>query len=396
MKLIYLLRIILVAAVAFGVASSMTSAAAAVNSSGKAGQALVYVGTYTGAKSKGIYLFRLDTATGALTSLGLAGETVNPSWVTIHPNHRFLYAAGEIARFGGKASGAVSAFSIHPETGKLTLLNQQPSVGTGPCHLTVDASGKTVLVANYGGGSIAALSIREDGHLGDTTAFIQHTGSGANRQRQEAPHAHGIYLDAANRFALVPDLGLDKVQIYRFDAAHGTLAPNDPPSASLKAGSGPRHLAMSPNGRHAYVISEIACTMTAFEYDSERGALREVQTISTLPENETVKPGFSTAEVFVHRSGKFLYGSNRGHNTIAVYALDEKSGKMTHLENVSTQGRVPRGFGIDPSGSYLLVANQDSSNLVLLRIDPTTGRLTPTGQTAEAPMPVSVAFLPIK
>jgi 6-phosphogluconolactonase len=353
------------------------------------GNLLVYIGTYTGAKSKGIYLSRLDLSTGKLSAPELAAETPSPSFLAIHPNHRLLYAVSEIS---GQTSGAVAAFSIDAKTGKLTALNKQSSVGAGPCYLVVDKAGKNVLVANYTGGSIAALPLQSDGQLGATSAFIQHVGSSVT-PRQKEPHAHSINLDQANRFAIVADLGLDKLLVYKFDAGKGTLVPNDPPSTSIKPGSGPRHFAFHTSGRFAYVINEISCTVTALSYDAERGELKEIQTISTLPPQEAVKSGYSTAEVQVHPSGKFLYGSNRGHHTIAVFGIDEKSGQLTHVENQSTQGRTPRNFAIDPTGAYLLAENQDTGTIVVFRIDAKTGRLTPTGQSIEVPSPVCVKFL---
>jgi len=253
-----------------------------------------------------------------------------------------------------------------------------------------------VLVANYGGGSVEVLPVRPDGGLQPASTFIQHTGSGANPQRQEAPHAHGIYLDAANRLAYVPDLGLDKLMIYRFDRAKGSLVANEPPSASVAPGSGPRHFALHPRGRFAYVINEIVCTVTAFACDPKRGELKEIQTLSTLPDGEAMKPSYSTAELFVHPSGRFLYGSNRGHDTIVVYAIDATTGKLTRVENVSTQGKIPRGFGIDPGGKWLLAGNQNSDNVVVFGIDSKSGRLTPTGQSIEVGAPVSVIFVPAK
>lgn len=359
-------------------------------------QFLVYIGTYTGAKSKGIYVSRLDAASGKLGALELAAATASPSFLAIHPSQRFLYAVGEINDFGGKKSGAVNAFSVDRKTGTLNLLNQQPSGGPGPCHLVVDRTGKSVLVANYGGGSVSALPIQADGKLGNPTAFIQHEGSSVNPQRQKEPHAHSINVDAANRFAVAADLGLDKLLIYRFDAVKGTLVPNDPPHASVKPGAGPRHFAFHPKGRYAYVINEMRCTVTAFGYDPQRGELKELQTIPTLPEGQSVQPGHSTAEVQVHPSGKFLFGSNRGHDSIVVYAIDENTGKLTFVENQPTQGKIPRNFGIDPTGAFLLAANQNSDNIVVFRIDSKTGRLNPTGQTVEVPAPVCVKFVPVK
>lgn len=356
----------------------------------KSNECLVYFGTYTSGKSKGIYVSRFDTASGKLSAPELAAETTNPSFVAIHPSHRFLYAVGELS---GKKGGAVSAFAIDPQSGKLTLLNQQSSVGVGPCFVAVDKAGKNALVANYGGGSVAALPIQSDGRLAEASSFIQHTGSSVNPKRQKGPHAHSINLDAANHFAFTPDLGLDKVLIYKFDSAKGTLTPNNPPFASVAPGSGPRHFAFHPSGRFAYVINEINCTMTAFSYDAKRGELKELQTLSTLPQGESVLPAYSTAEVRVHPSGKFLYGSNRGHDTIAVFAIDESTGKLVPIEHVPTQGKIPRNFGIDPTGGWLLAAHQSSDNVVVFRIDQKTGRLTPTGQSIEVGAAVCVKFM---
>jgi len=246
-------------------------------------QLLVYIGTYTRGASKGIYAYRLDLASGSLAPMGLAAETANPSFLAVHPNRRFLYAVGEMNEFGGQKGGAVSAFSVDRATGKLTLLNQQSSGGAGPCHLVVDRSGRFVLVANYGGGSISALPVSGDGRLGEATAFIQHSGSGANPERQQGPHAHSINLDAANRHAVAADLGLDKLLVYKFDPARGTLAPNHEPFAALKPGAGPRHFAFHPSGRFGYVINEMHCTVTALGYQGKAGRFRELQTISTCP-----------------------------------------------------------------------------------------------------------------
>lgn len=351
----------------------------------------VYVGTYTRRESKGIYRMELDLASGRMESVMLAGETVNPSFLALHPNRPFLYAVGEMASFGGKKAGAVSAFAIERGSGKLALLNQQSSEGTGPCHVVVDRTGRYVLVANYGSGSAACLPIAEDGRLGPATSSVQHEGSSVDPRRQQGPHAHSINLDPANRFAFVADLGLDKVMTYQFDAAGGRLLPNDPPSASVAPGAGPRHFAFHPNGRFAYVINEMGSTVTAFAYHAARGALEPLETVATLP------AGFqgenTTAEVQVHPSGRFLYGSNRGHDSIAVFAIDSATGKLRALGHQSTEGKTPRNFGIDPTGRYLIAANQDSDNLVLMRIDPETGLLRPTGQQVHVSMPVCVKML---
>jgi 6-phosphogluconolactonase len=365
----------------------------ACRSSPAGGDMLVYFGTYTGEKSKGVYVSRLDLASGALTAPELAAETTSPGFLAVHPRQTFLYAVNEVSEFQGKASGSVSAFAIDRDTGRLTALNQQPSVGRGPAHLVVDKAGRNVLVANYGGGSVAVVPIGTDGALKPPSAFIQHTGASVNPQRQQGPHAHSINVDPANRFAYVADLGLDKVLVYRFDAEKGTLVANDPPFAAVAPGAGPRHFAIHPNGLFAYVINEMSLTVTAFSRDPDRGSLTEVQTISTLPPGQAVEPGFSGAEVQVHPSGRFLYGSNRGHDTIVVFAIDEKSGRLTHVENRPTQGSTPRGFGIDPTGRYLLAANQRSDSVVVFRIDQQTGRLTPTGQTIAVGAPVCVKFV---
>ncbi len=384
-------RLVVVAVVAL--LSSAAFALAAPTAAAEVEKVRVYVGTYTGAKSKGIYLFDLDPASGKLTPQGLVAETVNPSFLAIHPNRKFLYAVGEIGDFSGKKTGAVGAFAIDQATGKLTALNQQPSGGAGPCHLVVDRDGKNVLVANYGGGSVASLPIGEDGKLAEPASVIQHKGSSVNPKRQEAPHAHSINLDAANRFAVAADLGLDKVLVYRFDSKSGKLTANDPPAAAVAAGAGPRHFAFHPSGRYAYVINEILCTVTAFSYDAERGVLTEQQTISTLPHE--VRPGYSTAEVQVHPSGKFLYGSNRGHDSIAVFQIVEANGTLKRIENEPTQGKTPRNFGIDPTGTFLLACNQASDTIVVFRINPKTGELDPTGHSVEAPTPVCVKMIAI-
>lgn len=352
----------------------------------------VYIGTYTGGKSKGIYVSRFDPATGQLTSPELAVATPSPSFLAFHPGGGFLYAAGENTRLGGKPVGAVSAFSRDAKTGQLTLLNQQSSGGAGPCHLAVDPTGKCLLVANYGDGSIAALAIQADGTLAELGTVIQHRGSSVNRERQAGPHGHFIIPDPGNRFALTCDLGLDQVLVYRLDAAKATLAANDPPFAAVKPGSGPRHLAFHPSGRFVFLINEMGSTMTAFAYDAGRGALKELQTVSTLPENFTgTKSG---AEVQVHPSGRFVYGSNRGDDSLAVFGFDAASGKLTFVQRQPTQGKTPRHFTLDPTGQWLLAENQDSDRIVVFRVDAKTGLLSPTGQTVSVGSPVCAVFVP--
>jgi len=354
---------------------------------------LVYFGTYTNdTKSKGIYVSRFNPQTGALTPPQLAGEARNPSYLAVHPKGTHVYAVSEVGETDGKPGGAVLAFRVQPSDGTLTLMNQQSSVGGGPAHIVADKAGRNVLVANYGGGSVAVLPIDADGSLKPHSAFAQHTGSGANPARQKSPHAHSINLDPANRFAYVPDLGIDKVMIYRFGADKGTLEANDPPFAAVDPGAGPRHFAFHPQGRFAYVINEISCRITAFTADPSKGGLTATQTVSTLPGDGEVKPGYSTADVQVHPSGRFLYGSNRGHDSIVVFAIDQKTGQLKLVQHEPTGGSTPRAFGLDPSGRFLLAANQRSDSVVVFRIDESTGRITPTGQTISLGAPVSVKF----
>lgn len=350
----------------------------------------VYIGTYTNAKSKGIYRGELDLQTGKLTNIELAAETPSPSFLAIHPKGTFLYAVGES---GGKGGGSVSAFALDRETGALTFLNRESSVGAGPCHINVDNAGKNVLVANYTGGSAAVLRIQDDGTLKPALSFQQHQGSSVNKSRQEAPHAHSINLDKDNRFAFVADLGLDKVLIYRFDAGQGTITPNDPAAAAVAPGAGPRHFAFHPSGKYAYVINELDMTVTAFDYDPAKGVLKTRQSITTLPADVKNRKGMSTAEVVVHPSGKFLYGSNRGHHSIAIFSIDESSGELKAVGHQGYKIKTPRNFAIEPTGHYLLVANQDGNSITVFAIDQKTGELTPAGEPVDVPMPVCIRFL---
>ena len=350
---------------------------------------MVYIGTYTAGKSKGIYVSKFDRANGSLSLPELAVEAKNPSFLCLHPNGKFLYSVGEVDSFDGKKSGVVSAYQIEPG-GKLTLLNQQASEGTGPCHLDLDKTDRCLLVANYGSGSIAALPMGKDGKLGEARTKIQHSGSSVNRSRQEGPHAHFITTDAKNRFALTCDLGLDKVLVYQLDPEKASLTPNEPPSFTIKAGEGPRHLVFHPHGKWLYVINEMGSSISAFEYDSRFASVKDVQMVSTLPAD--FKGHSTCAEVQMHPSGKFLYGSNRGHDSIAMFAIDEKSGKLASLGQQSTGGRTPRHFVIDPKGKWLLAENQDSDNVVVFGIDEKTGKLKETGQGIEVGKPVCVVF----
>ena len=356
----------------------------------------VYFGTYTGAKSKGIYLSRFESTTGKLTDPQLAAETRNPSFLAVHPTEQFLYAVGEVDDAQGKRAGAVSAYVVEPKTGKLTLLNQQTSGGTGPCHISMDATGKCALVANYGSGSIAALPIKPDGHLGEPTTTIQHAGSSVNPKRQAGPHAHFICPSPDNRFALTADLGLDKVLVYQLDAAAAKLTANDPPFAVVAHGAGPRHLAFHPNGKFVYVINEMALTVTTFSYDATRAALFEEQTLSTLPAGYTATERDSCAEIAVHPNGKFVYGSNRGHDSIAVFAVEANTGKLTLVQNEPAQGKTPRHFAIDPTGKWLLAESQNSDTIAVFVINATNGKLSQAGQRVSVGSPVCAVFAKLK
>ena len=356
-------------------------------------ETLVYAGT-----SKGIQLFWLQTKNLevsqniTLVPLGLAADTPNPSFIELDLKRRRLFCVNGVQTFEGKPTGAVSAFAIDPDTGKLTLLNQRSSMGSGPCHLVLDKEGRNLLVANYSGGNVAVLPVGPDGRLGEATAVVQHTGKGVNPDRQEGPLPHCVTLDPANRFALVCDLGLDKVLIYRFDAEQGKLTPSEPAFASLKPGAGPRHLTFHPGGRFAYVVSELDSTITAFAYLPETGALRELQTVSTLPPYYD-GPNFP-AEIGIKPSGEYLYASNRGHESLVVFGIDRDKGTLKYIEEQNSGGKTPRHFGIEPSGKHLAIANQDSDTLLVCRIDPENGRLKPSGVFAQAPSPVCVKFLP--
>ena len=370
--------------------STIFSAAAGTD---RPGGYLFYVGTYTeeGSKSKGIYAYRYDATTSEITPLGLAAETTNPSWVTLHPNGRFLYAVNGVGNYKGPNSGGVSAFSVDHATGKLTFLNEVASHGADPCYIIVDKAGKYALVANYTGGSIAVFPVLPDGKLGEASTFVQHTGRGTNPERQEGPHAHSIDLSPDNRFAMVDDLGLDELLVYKFDSGKGSLTPNNPPFAEFNAGAGPRHFVLRPDGKFAYVVAEMGHTVTMFSNDPASGKLEPLQTVTTLPKD--FKGRNDDAEISVHPSGKFLYASNRGDDSIAIYAIDKNKGTLTQVGVVHTGGKEPRSFEIDPTGNLLFAANQKSDNIVVFRIDPNTGQLTPTGKVLEVGSPVCVKFV---
>ena len=352
---------------------------------------LIYVGTYTGARSKGIHAFRFNNVTGTLTSVGQVAETRSPSWLVLHPSGQYLYAANEVDDVDADKSGSVSAFRIDAATGALTLINTQPSRGAHPCHMAVDRAGTHLLVANYTGGTLAVLPLESNGSLGPPSQVVHHKGSSTNAERQSGPHAHSIDLDADNRFAISADLGADRLFIYRYDARGGGLSAGLQPAVAAMPGAGPRHFAFHPNGQLGFVINELSSTVTAYRWNAQRGALTTLATISTLPRG--FHGNSSTAEIRVHPSGRFLYGSNRGHDSIAVYQVAVTSGNLTLVEHQPTRGKTPRNFTIDPTGQWLIAANQNSDTLAVFRISDQNGALTPVGPLVKVGAPVSVVFL---
>ena len=357
-----------------------------------AGPAYVYVGTYTRslphvqAKAEGIYVYRMDAEGGDWRHVQTVPDVPNPSYLTLHPSRRFLYAVNEVGEIDGERGGAVSAFSVDPASGKLTFLNRRSTHGEDPCHLTVEPSGRYVLASNYSGGSVAMFRVQEDGSVSPSTDFHQHVGKSVNAERQNEPHAHSINVDPTGRFALVCDLGQDRVIVYRLELDSGKLVPHG--WVASEPGVGPRHLDFHPNGRLAYVIDEIGNTMTTYAWDGANGQLEALQSVSTLPEGTSLPNG--TADVHVHRSGRFVYGSNRGHDSIAILAIDATSGKLSSIGHESTLGKTPRNFSLDASGRYLYAANQNSDTVVAYQIDEGTGKLTPTGQQFDVPTPVCI------
>jgi 6-phosphogluconolactonase len=355
---------------------------------------LVYVGTYTDKDSKGIYAFRFDPATGESEAVGLVATSENPSFLAVAASSKFLYAVNETSNFNGGKTGAVSSFAVDRSTGKLTLLQQVSSLGADPAHLSLDVTGRYLLVANYTSGNIASFPIQPQGTLGARISFVQHAGNSVDKERQTGPHAHEITATADNRFVLVPDLGLDQLLIYRFDSKTGTLTPNDPPFAKAAPGAGPRHFVAAPSGKFVYLTNEMASTVTVFAFDAASGQMREQQTISTLPQG--FKGENSTAEIALDASGKHLYVSNRGEDSIALFTVSPEDGKLSYTEKVSTGGKTPRHFTLDPTGKWLFAENQDSGTIPLFKVDSVSGRLTATSHTLQVSSPVCVVFVPAK
>jgi len=351
----------------------------------------IFVGTYTepkGSRSEGIYVYQMDSTSGQLRFERLIKGVVNPSFLEIHPRQNFLYAVNEVESFNGQAGGGVSTFSINSRSGEFTLLNEQISHAAHPCYVSIEQTGRFALVANYTGGSVAMLPIRTDGSLGVATDVIQHSGSSIHPERQTGPHAHCILPDPINRFAICVDLGMDKLMIYQMDLEHGKLQLHH--KVNVHAGAGPRHLTFHPNGQFAYLINELDATIIAYRFHSEAGRFEEFQKVSAVPQD--FKGENLCADIHVSPDGKYLYASNRGHDSIVCFLVDENTGRLTYVNHVSTEGREPRNFAIDPSGTFLLVANQKTDNIVTFKIDPVTGQLFKTGYQVKVSMPVCVKF----
>ncbi|MGI8962229.1 MAG: lactonase family protein [Bryobacteraceae bacterium] len=345
----------------------------------------VYVGTY----SKAIYAYRFDAKTGKLDAMGTVAEVVNPSFLTTDRDHRFLYAVSEVE---SNANGGVAAFSIDRRKGSLKFLNSASSAGVAPCHLAVDKTAKMLVVANYGTGGVSAFPIEHDGRIGAMSSLMEAHGSSIDHERQEGPHAHEVVISADDRFLYVPDLGLDQIRIYRLDPSQAKLAASDPTFAKENPGSGPRHMAFSPSGKFAYVLSELKSVITVFAHDPSTGNLKLIQTVSTVPAGYSGEN--APAEIEVDQAGKFVYASNRGHDSIAVFAIDETAGNLKQIQIAPSQGKEPRGMQIDPTGNWLFVGNHKSNHLVVLRIDGRTGQLTSPGQVINVPTPVAFQFVP--
>ncbi|MBA4851556.1 lactonase family protein [Emticicia sp. BO119] len=348
------------------------------------GNYYLLVGTYTHKGSDGMYVYKFNTQTGDFSALiDKTTALKNPTFLAVTPDQKFVYTVGETQ------GGAVHAFGFDNKTGKLTKMNTQSAGGDGPCHVSVDKTGKWVLVGNYGGGSLSVLPIEKDGSLGAPTQTIKHEGKSVNATRQEKPHVHSVNIAPNNVDVFVPDLGIDKIVSYKLDVKTGHLANGTPAATKTADGAGPRHFTIHPNGKWAYVIQELNATVTAYDY--AHGALKEKQTISTLPPD--YKGNNSCADIHISADGKFLYGSNRFYDHVVIYSIDQKTGKLTYITNESVLGKTPRNFMIDPSGKWVLVANQDSDNIVLFKRDAVKGTLTPTGKEIKVSMPVCLKMV---
>ncbi len=350
----------------------------------------LYVGTYTSGKSKGIYILEFDVNSGSLIQNSFCSGIENPSFLVVNRDKKFLYAVSEIGNFKNQYSGGIYAYKIDHENNSLQFINSVSSNGAHPCHLTVDKSDRYIIVANYSGGNISVINIDDDGSLGKCTDIVQHYGKSVNKSRQEMPHTHSVNIDASNRFVVAADLGIDKLMLYKFDDGNGKLNPTEQIYLKTKPGAGPRHFSFHPNGKFAFVINELDCTITSLQFNGIDFLLEPIETVSTLPKD--FKGENTCADIHIHQNGKFVYGSNRGHDSIAAFYFNETNGKLLLIQHQSTLGRTPRNFAIDPSGKFLLAANQNSDSIIVFSIDQLTGKLSATNQKIEIPSPVCLLF----
>jgi 6-phosphogluconolactonase len=366
----------------------ITLAVLTISATAQSNKEIMYIGTYSVRGSEGIYVFEFDRKAGTMQQLQSISGLKSPSFLAIHPTGRFLYSVNEGAESGPGKAGAVSAYAIDKSTGKLRFLNSQSSLGNGPCHISVDQTGKTAFVANYGGGSLAVLPINADGTLGTPTDSVQNSGTGPDKQRQEKAHVHSATVAPDNRFVYVADLGTDKLHIFETDVKASTVKPAQTPYVTVKPGSGPRHFTFHPNGKYAYLVEEMASSVAVFTRDAKTGSLTLIDDgVKTLPADFTGKN--TSADIHVDPSGKYLYQSNRGYNGLTIFSIG-KDGKLAKVGDQPTEGKTPRNFLIDPKGEYVFVANQDTDNITIFKRDAKTGKLTYTGQSVKVPSPVCV------
>jgi 6-phosphogluconolactonase len=366
-------------------AASLVLLAGTIMNSSPNSKFFLYVGVY----GDGVYAYRYDAGSGQLEPLNMVGKVANPSFLATDREHKYLFAASEV---DGDKPGEVAGFAINRTTGALTALNSRSAEGKGTCHLAVDHTGKMLIAANYTSGNVPAFPIEPDGKLGSRSALMGANGTGPNKERQEGPHAHETVFSGDNRFAYVPDLGLDEIRIYKVDAAHAKLTPNDPPIAKTDPGSGPRHIVLSHDGKFAYVIHELIPQVGVFSRDNTTGALTHLQTISSVPDG--FKGLSNPAEILLDRSGKYVYASNRFFGAIAVFKVDPAGGELTRIQVIETGGEMPRGVELDPSGKLLFVGDQKQNKFVLFSVDQATGKLTLTNRSFEMPSPVAFLFVP--
>ncbi|WP_372635691.1 beta-propeller fold lactonase family protein [Fodinibius sp.] len=354
----------------------------------RASEEVIYVGTFAGRGGEGLYVYEFDRETGALDQLQTVSDREAPDFQALHPEGTYLYSVSDEAFAEDSDHGTISAYRIDRETGMLSLINEQSVEGQGPAHVSVDPKGRFAYVSNYSGGNLSVFAIDpEDGSLGQAVDVVQHEGNSVNKERQNAPHVHSAIPSADGRFIYVSDLGTDRIMIYEVDQNSGELNPAEVPYAESTPGSGPRHFTFHPDSNYAYSAEELSSTVAVFQTDPSTGALTEIQRISMLPETYE-EPGNSAADIHISPDGRFLYASNRGHDSLVLYEIDQNSGKLSLVGHEPTRGGHPRNFMIDREGTYVLVANMDDDNIVVFERNKATGELSYTGQQIEVPMPV--------